>query len=289
MSVRNIYMKALLVLCFMGLCSFPAVAEVKRSGTKGNPAVVFIPGLASSGALYEKWATALSATNDVYVLTLPGFAGVPAKYEENIIENTVISLALLLREDNVKQAVVVGHSMGGLMAMMLAQKSPEQVGRLVLVDSLPYLAGLFMPGVSAGTALQRASQMATYMENLPRRRFLQEQKAGLTRLTKTKEFVPKLEAWLKASDQRTVARVLKETLQTDFRPNLPNITVPVDVLVAWDDAMPFSSAQISALFATQYNALPNKRVRLVKDSRHFIMADQPEAFEQTLHAALTQQ
>ena len=46
----------------------------------------------------------------------------------------------------------LGHSMGGLSALMLAQRHPEAVGRVMAVDNLPFFSALFGPQVTAETA-----------------------------------------------------------------------------------------------------------------------------------------
>ena len=54
------------------------------------------------------------------------------------------------------------------------------------------------------------------------------------------------------------------------------------VLAAWDAAMPVPKAAIEALFQRQYAGLPAGEVRVVEDAFHFLMIDQPSAFESAL-------
>src|SRR3546814_19129545 len=45
-------------------------------------------------------------------------------------------------------AAVVGHSMGGLVGLMLAKAHPGDVGKLMVVDALPYVGDIFVPGAT---------------------------------------------------------------------------------------------------------------------------------------------
>ena len=56
--------------------------------------------------------------------------------------------------------VVVGHSLGGLLALMLADKYPGDVRKMVIVDTLPFYAVLFNPDA---TVERRRSRMVDVM------------------------------------------------------------------------------------------------------------------------------
>src|SRR3546814_18989464 len=45
-------------------------------------------------------------------------------------------------------AAVVGDSMGGLVGLMLAKAHPGDVGKLMVVDALPYVGDIFVPGAT---------------------------------------------------------------------------------------------------------------------------------------------
>jgi pimeloyl-ACP methyl ester carboxylesterase len=73
-------------------------------------------------------------------------------------------------------------------------------------------------------------------------------------------------------------------MTTDIRPRLPTITVPVTVLAA---ANPFAPrARVEPLYTAAYSGLPGAKLTIIEDSYHFIMFDQPAAFEAALRAGL---
>jgi len=88
----------------------------------------------------------------------------------------------------------------------------------------------------------------------------------------------KILAWLKASDARTVGEALVEDATTDFRPELAALsTLPVTVLYAVPS--PESKAMADGLYRDAYKTLPKAKLVPVPNSEHFIMLDQPEAFD----------
>lgn len=103
-----------------------------------EPAVVFVPGsyLAGIAAFVPTAASPdLSHRRRVRVDLLGGgFSDRPATFGYGIGDDAD-TLASLLDEANVKAAVVVGHSFGGAVAIMLASARPDLVGRLVLVEA----------------------------------------------------------------------------------------------------------------------------------------------------------
>lgn len=268
----------------------PAQAvRIERAGVEGAPAVVLVPGLASHGDLWKPWAEEYAGAYDVFVITAPGFAGEQARAEGGpFLETTVAEIAASLRKYGVVKATVVGHSIGGLMALMLANEAPDLVGRVLVVDSLPYLAAMFMPGTPPDQARAQAYYMADRMKAMPHAAFIAQQKLGLPRLSNTPAFLPVLEKWSVASDQATVAKAFAEGLGTDYRPALTSITAHVTVLAAFSEAMRVPRAQIKTLYETQYAGLQHANVHLVDDSYHFIMIDQPEQFGQHLSRVLNQ-
>jgi len=275
-------------LCLVG--GLPAKAvRMERTGVEGAPALVFVPGLASHGDLWKPWVEEYANTYDVFVVTAPGFAGEQARTEDGpFLKITVAEIAANLKKYGASKATIVGHSIGGLMALMLANDAPELVGKVLVVDSLPYLAAMFMPGTAPDQARAQANLMANHMKAMPHDLFMAQQKQGLPRLSNTPAFLPVLEKWSATSDQATVAKAFAEGLGTDYRPELKTITAHVTVLAAYSKAMRVPRVQIKTLYETQYAGLQHAKLHLVDDSFHFIMIDQPKQFGQHLSSVLKQ-
>lgn len=112
------------------------------------------------------------------------------------------------------------------------------------------------------------------------------QTATIARLAKTEAARPALVRASLASDRKTVADALYELMTTDLRPELSHITVPVDVVYAYNPLYGVLASQIDALFHTAYAASPKARFRRIDGSFHFIMLNQPEKFSQAVEGFL---
>ena len=284
----RIILKSLIIALLPILLSLGSEAStIERSGKAGEHAIVFIPGLASHGDLWKSWAKQYSKNNDVFVVTASGFAGEPARAgSQQFLSATVAEIIGVLKAANVTDVTLVGHSIGGLMSLMIANEAPDLVRNVLVVDSLPFLAGLMMPGVSPEQAAQRAQYFATQMKNMPREGFLDQQKQGMAILSKTTAFLPTLLEWSAASNQATIADAFAETLATDYRSKISGIAAQVTVLAAFDQQMPVSKDSHKAVYEAQYAGLKNGRIEMIDDSFHFIMIDQPEAFSKALAVAV---
>ena len=130
--------------------------EVRVTG-KG-PDVLLIPGLASSGAVWDDTVRPLCTTHRCHVFTLAGFAGVPAQ-PGPLLDNVDAALAAYIEQQHLKAPVVIGHSLGGFVALRLAIAHPADVGRLVIVDTLPALGAARMDSATPQQLHDFAPQM----------------------------------------------------------------------------------------------------------------------------------
>jgi pimeloyl-ACP methyl ester carboxylesterase len=103
-----------------------------RAGS-GSP-LVLIHGFASSVYTWSETLPALARRHDVVALDLPGFGGsdMPA---DLVWPELPRAVAGLMDRLGLPRATIVGHSLGGAVALWLAARSPERVERLVLIDS----------------------------------------------------------------------------------------------------------------------------------------------------------
>ena len=245
-----------------------------------GPDVVLIPGLASSREVWRTLATRLSATHRVHLVQLAGFAGEPWRHGDGpFVAPEVEALARYVRETGLVKPAVIGHSMGGLSGLMLAQAHPEAVGRLMIVDALPFFSALFGPTMTVEQARPFADQAAAGVLAADTAAFEAQQTQtaiGLARDPATREAMVR---WSMATDRRAMAAALRDVMTTDLRPGLAAMTTPVTALYAADPDGGAPAAMADALWGREYAALPGVRLIRVDGSRHFIMADQPARFD----------
>ncbi|MEO9971638.1 MAG: alpha/beta hydrolase [Hyphomonadaceae bacterium] len=264
-----------------------SMITVTRSGNRSGRTVVLIPGLASSAQVWDATRPSLETDYDVRTVQVAGFAGADVSAVDGLYTDAIAAaLVAELQETPANQAVLVGHSMGGFVSMKAALAAPDLVDELVIVDSVPFLSGLFFPGATPESAAAQAPAMAAQMAGMPREAFDAQQRAGLGRLVKTAASIPTLAAWGETSDQSVVSAITGEVLAADLRADIAAMQAETLVLVPHDAAMGVSRDQAEQTYQTQYQAAPNVGIQVIDNSFHFIMIDQRDAFHTSLLAAL---
>src|SRR5580704_5732544 len=96
---------------------------VSKTG-HGSP-LIFIPGLECSGDVWKDAVAHFSDRHTCYVLTLPGFAGQPPISDSNILATVVSQLAEYIHENHIQKPVIIGHSLGGWVALAIGVAYPD--------------------------------------------------------------------------------------------------------------------------------------------------------------------
>jgi pimeloyl-ACP methyl ester carboxylesterase len=244
-----------------------------------GPDVILIPGLASSGAVWDATATQLEARYRVHVVQVAGFAGAPAgaNAQGPVLQPTLDAIDAYIKTNGLKAPVVIGHSLGGLLGLMLADQHPEDVGRLMIVDSLPFF-GALMGASDVAAIAPRAAAMRDSIIGGTQEAYEQGEERTMAALVKTTEARKIVIGWADASDKSVVARFFFEDMTTDMRPKLAGIATKVTMLYPWDASTGMPQAAFDGMYQGSYAALPNKTITRIDGSYHFIMLDQPALF-----------
>lgn len=257
----------------------PLHVEVKG---RGEP-LLLIPGYASSGAVWDALVARYQDRYELHVLTLPGFAGVPATDGPPL---TVArdAVAAYVRAKGLRQPALVGHSLGGVLALWLAQTEPGLVGPVVVVDALPFLPAAFDPAITPEQARARADAMRAQYQQQPADQRLRFHRQSLQRMVTAPEHLETAMGWVARSDPRTLADAMAELMTTDLRPGLARTRAPVLVIGTW--VAYGDRARTEATFQAQYATLPGVRLVLSDTARHFVMWDDPQGLFRELDAFL---
>lgn len=256
--------------------------QIDRLGDAGGASVIFIPGLATPGEVFEPYARSRPDL-DAHLITLAGFGGAPAlDPSDGVIVPGAQAIADYLRDAGLFDAVLVGHSLGGQIALQVAAQLPDRVAGVVVVDSLPFFPGLMNPAIDPAAAQAQGEAFAAQMGAMDQASFMARIRQGAPAQATSPDHQAQIVAYVAASDQATVVRGMYDALSRDWRPLLEAVEAPVTVLVAHNGFIPMPAQALAARYGAQYAAIDALDVRVVPDSRHFIMLDQPERFAEEL-------
>ena len=248
--------------------------------TGQGPDVILIPGLASSAAVWDDTVKQLKGRYRLHVIQVAGFAGAPAgaNAEGPVIQPSVDALDGYIKSAKLKSPAVIGHSMGGLMGLMLARQHPEDVGRLMVVDSLPFYPVVFSPAATVEGVKPQAAAMRDMAEKSTPEQWAAGETRTMARLVKSPAGLKAATEAAIASNPSVTGRALYDDLTTDLRGEIASINTPTVMLYPWDEATGAPQAAYDGLYTSAYAPMTSAKVKRIDGSLHFIMLDQPAAF-----------
>ncbi|MEW9571975.1 alpha/beta fold hydrolase [Rhodanobacter sp. Si-c] len=261
--------------------------KFERHGDHGR-AVILIPGLEGGPWVWKDTIAQLEKNHVVYAVTLAGFDGMPAPARKTgLMDQADTSLLALIGQQHIDKPVLVGHSLGGTLALRFAGEHPALISGAVAVDGLPVF-----PGMDRVDAVQRqaiAERARTQMAAMTPAQF---QAAALGYMQHVGTIDPKLAAQYAPmnarSDIAASAEYAAEDMTADYRPLLRQADVPVleiSPYYAPDFAKPplqLSETQKAAYYQGLLANAPQAKVVSIAPARHFVMLDQPEKFRTVL-------
>jgi len=254
--------------------------HVLRFGKAGDP-IVLLPGLTTGPWEWADLIRRLSPRYTVYAIGLPGFDGRPAATPP-LFDRFARDFWTLLDVQKIARPLVIGHSLGGTLAIALAEEHPERLRGVVALEGLPIIPG--MERMTAEQRLQTAAQMSAPMALESRDQFLayeQTYMRGPFGVLDGSLAAP-LAEFEARSDPASVAQWLKEDVGGDLRPGLSRITVPLLEIVPYNgpdvagSANPYTEDQKVAYYRALLNGAPRLQLVPVSPARHFAMYDQPD-------------
>ena len=243
---------------------------VKGSG----PDVILVPGLTASR---EIWAGTVAAVPGYryHLVQVAGFAGEPARGNASgsVVAPVAEEIARYILARGLKRPAIIGHSMGGTIALMVAARHPDVIGKAMVVDMLPQPAGFVGSSAAGVRGLADALKGLTATPN------------GRRLVESAIQMFGGAEPGDRRSDTDVVARATHELAVTDLTPELPRIKAPLTIVYAAPD--PQTAASVAHRYAAGYRAKADTKLVRIDGSGHMIMHDQPTRFRAALKEFLS--
>jgi 3-oxoadipate enol-lactonase len=108
---------------------------------EGTMPLVLLHGGGLDRSSWDAIAPAFSATHRVYAVDQRGYGETdrPGQYSYELMRDDVLGLCDVIGADRID---LIGHSMGGTVAWLVAEQAPDRVARMVIEDSPPPKPGL---------------------------------------------------------------------------------------------------------------------------------------------------
>ena len=257
-----------------------------EAGPGDAPPVLLVHGLGENG--WRDWREVipeLAADYRVLAIDLPGFGASSTVSREVPLSPASYSrlLSWLRAELELDELHLVGHSMGGAVALYHAADQPEGLASLTLVD---------VAGILQRTAFVRESVMAEYSDVwLPgrlgdhARRLINWGGSIVERLGMLPDFTEALRrsdaAWAAVLGDRANANAALSLIDTDFTDPIARLGMPVSII--WGDRDPIAPLRTGHLLEGR---LATARLRVIEGAAHVPMQTHTDEFMAALNQAL---
>jgi N-formylmaleamate deformylase len=253
--------------------------SVQKQGS-GKP-MIFIPGLDCSGEVWKDAVQHFSKHFTCYTLTLPGFAGQPPIHSDSILATVANQLAAFILKENLERPVIIGHSLGGWLALDFAIHYPELTGDLVIVSSAPFLPALSMGSdITVDSATAIARKIKAGMTGQTPAQVRQSAAYYLSTMMRDSSRIAEVTEMEVKSDQPTQGEVMYELFSQDLRPMVGGIKTRVLALADWSAYKQYGATRenVYSNLRNQYKNVQHLTIAINDSSRHFIMFDEPDWF-----------
>lgn len=249
--------------------------EIETVG-KGKP-IFYLPGFTVPGSIWKETTKNISLNGKSHYISYAGFNGIkPIEMPwYDAIKNSIINY---IKDNNLNEVIIIGHSMGGNLAVNIASEVPNRISKIVIVDALPNMREVMMPNVPAESLFYDSPYNKQILE-MDDQNFKNMASMMASNMTLNSEKIDTLTNWVLEADRKTWAYGYTDLLKLDLRTILSKVTCETLILGA-----SFPDVKIAkATYESQYSNLSNKTIMMATNSKHFIMFDQPDWFYKTVN------
>ncbi|HET7627964.1 MAG TPA: alpha/beta hydrolase [Bacillales bacterium] len=245
--------------------------------------VVLIHGYLSSVFSFRRIIPLLRETCSVVAIDLPGFGDSDkTKAFTYSLANYGNFIHKVLNRLNIEKAVLVGHSMGGQIALHAARQAPSRVHKLILLASSGYLK----PFDKKMILLSYLPFFSVFVKRMFAKKNAEE---VLHEVVNDPSIIDRLmiDRYVKPLQSRSFYKAMVGLLRQHggdlTSQQLRDIQVPVQLLWGKQDRIvPLSIGE------QLQNDLPNAKLHVINDSGHLLPEEKPEEVFRHLSAFLNQ-
>lgn len=246
-------------------------------GEKGHP-IVILHSMGMDAHGFDTFSEAISDEYRVLAITILGHGDsdkpsrlVGLEEHTTLIHDAIIKLGF-------NGSVFIGHSIGGMLGMILVAKYPKDIMGLVLVDIAPFdratMRGPRRPRPDVPDSFADEDEVITYLhERYPK--FTEEAYQNRVKFAFTKD----LDGLIRF---KGLGDTIRPSLETDLWPFIEKIKAPTLLLIAGDGFIVTKSA-----IQRMRSSIPEFSTKTINGATHMIPQDKPAEFEGAVRAFLS--
>jgi pimeloyl-ACP methyl ester carboxylesterase len=239
---------------------------------KGRP-IVFIHGWAAS---HQFWKNQIQEFQDSYRILAYDLRGHGDSNKPKTgyqVSNHITDLAALLAREKISHPVLIGHSLGGMIALQYALEYPSSPSALVLVGTNPH------PVPTMKRSIQFS--LLSWIISISRSR--------AAKFTRTQIFAPDVDPalveWVNQDSLRTPTHVIRQTLKAvkgfNVIERLSEIECPTCIING-----EYETAVDSETVSQMLQLMPQAEFVSIPGSGHNVMLEKADAFNEALASFL---
>ncbi len=265
-----------------------------REEGAGDKVLLFVHGLSSNMQAWSKNIATLKTDYTTIALDLPGYGKSSKKTKHYSMADYACFINEFIQQKELKNVSLIGHSMGGQVAMHTVLKHPENFEKLILIA--PAGIETFTPQ-EAG--ILKVSYTAEMVQNATEEQIRNNFKMNFYEFPADAEFMVKDRIVMKeASDFKehsiiivnNIAAMLDEPVLKD----LNKIKIPVLMIFGKEDALIpnryFHPTQdLLFLSKTAKEQLPQLEVKIIEKAGHFVNFEKADAVNREIEDFMNQE
>ena len=256
---------------------------------RGAETILLIHGLGGSRHHWQQILSSLSREYRVLAVDLPGYGDSPLQTvpSDSLLHFFSASLLALMDSLSIPKTHLVGHSMGGHIAMLFALENPGRVQKLVLAAP----AGIETFTEAEAQGLNAYAKQA-YPQKLPEAQIRQNYALNFYQMPEAAEALIQERLQLNESDYfptyaQVLTKAVESMLQTPVADRLGALASPVLIVFGEEDKLipnRFLHPQLNtkAVAEKAQEAIPGSQLIMLPKAGHLLMFEQSEAFNQAL-------
>jgi pimeloyl-ACP methyl ester carboxylesterase len=254
--------------------------------TGSGPPIVLIHGMLNSSSHWQSVALNLASDYTVIAPDLIGHGDSAAPRGDYSLGAHAASIRDLLAAVGIDRATIVGHSLGGGVAMQFFYQFPQRVERLVLISSgglghevSPVLRTAALPGMSALLSLTINPRLLSALAETGRRLRQRGVRAGVHMQAVARALSPLENADARGAFLHTLRAVIDVHGQRVSATDRLYLLESLPTMIVWgerDNTIPLIHGR------NAHQAIPHSRFRTLPQAAHFPHLEDPDGLSEVL-------